>query len=385
MPINFGNTGIADIKFGDNQISKVYQGIDLVWSRDTGIAWEYQDGYFDLGLEGQLQSVCWGGDKWCAVGSNGICVTSPDGVTWTKQEDFLNKIVAGGSPYTWMESVTWKENMPGGPCFCAAGWDNILTSPDGITWTRRPDNFARYIWSEVIWYGGRPDDDPADEYYEFMVVGERSNFLRGNPQGGVDWYQQSSDLPQAIGTPSLKSVAYAYDPSNRSQTIVVIAKDNKCATSNNFINWTERPGLSQVASPGFKEQYKVIWTGTQFVTIGADNTCTTSPNGVTWTLQRDLDNVIGSAFNMGAPLYDVVWTGSELCAVGFKGICATSPDGVTWTPQKNLQKAIIESKDYDPDKFDSVESIAWNGDQFCAVGTFDLSGNYNRGYIVTSQ
>ncbi len=37
MPINFGIAEIQDIKFGNNQIAKVYQGNDLVWQKSTTI------------------------------------------------------------------------------------------------------------------------------------------------------------------------------------------------------------------------------------------------------------------------------------------------------------------------------------------------------------
>lgn len=391
--IKLGNDDVVDIRSGSIPVEKVYQGTNLVWTRTriAGRDWDFQQGFTDLVSDILIESVCWGGDKWCAIGHDG-CFTSPDGVTWTFQEDFRNKINASDSPYNVgiMLSITWKENMLGGPCFCAVGWDMTLTSPDGVTWTRHPRYPAIYLWEEVIWYGGRPDDNPADEDYSFMVLGDQSNFLRGNPQGGLDWYYGepgSTDLWKAIGIVPLYTAAYAYDPSTRSQTIVVIGGNNTvinaCATSNNFLNWTESPNLSQVM--GRDKQYKVIWAGNQFVSVGSSNSCATSPDGVIWTRQRDLDYVIRNAFQqISVPITDIVWTGSELCAVGWRGVCATSPDGVTWKARKDLQNAIISSDGYE-DSYGNwlwVKSIAWNGNQYCAVGTFQL--DTGSSFCVTS-
>lgn len=43
--INFGNTNIIDFKIGDTQVTKIYQGSDVVWELSSG-----NDQYVDLGL-----------------------------------------------------------------------------------------------------------------------------------------------------------------------------------------------------------------------------------------------------------------------------------------------------------------------------------------------
>ena len=373
MPIKFGRTEISDIKFGNNQISKVYHGNNLVWQLPAPqMEWTYQPGLASAwGSTETIYDCVWGGDKWCAIGNKGLCVTSSDGVNWTKQEDLRFKISSNGGSYFSMQSISWQEKMPGGPCFCVVGDESILTSPDGITWTYyyRPTGMPNILWKNVIWYGS---DGPTETWYEFWVTGNESQFIVGNPQGGTPWQQQSSDLPSVIGSTYLESAAYSFDPNTRSQKFLVLGRDNKCATSTNLITWTSQPGLSYVM--GADAQKQVIWTGNQFVTVGTNNKCATSPDGATWTRRSNLDTVIQDEFNLSGIFYDVTWNGSELIAVGSRGICATSPDGIEWQAQPGLKEVIDAA--LNPGSFWEINSVAWNGSQYLAVGS--------KGAVLTS-
>ena len=96
-----------------------------------------------------LNDITWGGPVggklFVAVGNDpsSSVVTSTDGITWVSQSNI---------PLGSWQSVTW-----GGPVgyelFVAVSQDNVMTSPDGITWTISPGTIPEGEWSSVT-YGG---------------------------------------------------------------------------------------------------------------------------------------------------------------------------------------------------------------------------------------
>ncbi|MBV6342128.1 hypothetical protein [Candidatus Magnetobacterium casense] len=70
-----------------------------------------------------LSAVCYGNGTFVAVGDKGTILTSPDGVTWTKGT-FTAK--------DWLRGVVYGNNT-----FVAVGdKGTILNSPDGAAWTK---------------------------------------------------------------------------------------------------------------------------------------------------------------------------------------------------------------------------------------------------------
>ena len=119
-----------------------------VWTSPDGIAWSrvpHDEAVFGGGGEGQLmQSVTVGGPGFVAVGQDHVTAavwTSPDGITWS-QVPHDEAVFGGGGPGQSMGGVT-----VGGPGLVAVGGDSsrgqdaaVWTSPDGITWSRIPDD-----------------------------------------------------------------------------------------------------------------------------------------------------------------------------------------------------------------------------------------------------
>ena len=135
-------------------------GDPAVWTSTDGITWsrvphEAVFGGEDRELMGadrqSMESVTAGGPGLVAVGfegsfsnSDAAVWTSPDGITWSRVPH--DDEVFGGRFSQSMESVT-----AGGPGLVAVGWDGpfsefrlrhaaVWTSPDGITWSRVPDD-----------------------------------------------------------------------------------------------------------------------------------------------------------------------------------------------------------------------------------------------------
>lgn len=285
MPINFGNTGIADIKFGNTQISKVYRGNYLVWPPVPELIWTSRTDNFSSAFNsstpivggGQAKGIVWDGSKWVAVGDGASCATSQDGINWTGRPSLYS--VMG---FVNFFGLAWNGNI-----FCAVGGGgtgqtfgmaDCATSPDGITWTRRPslDAVLSERLESVAWNGNL-----------FCAVGDK----------GV------------------------------------------CATSPDGITWTSRPSLaSQV---GTVKLNRIIWNGEQFCTIGMSGACATSPDGITWTNQPDLSRKV--TYTYGNDFYGLAWDGKQFCTTGKVGICGTSPDGITWTRRTNGLQAVTTS------------------------------------------
>lgn len=118
------------------------------------------------GVAQTLNCVVWSSalNLWCAVGTSGLVLTSPDGTTWTSRAAGATAFVgvvwaaspglflawtAGTSYYTSADGVTWtSRTLPITPLsrvIAGAGLflvsdsssKNIYTTPDGITWTAR--------------------------------------------------------------------------------------------------------------------------------------------------------------------------------------------------------------------------------------------------------
>jgi len=91
-----------------------------------------------------LGAVTWSGTQFVAVGAFGTILTSPDGVAWTKRRsgttESLTGIVWSGAQFVVVGN--------------AAGNGVILTSPDGISWTSRmPGTTSSLSLFAVTWSG----------------------------------------------------------------------------------------------------------------------------------------------------------------------------------------------------------------------------------------
>jgi hypothetical protein len=123
-----------------------------------------------------LGDVTYGGGQFVAVGYNfgagnilrASVLTSPDGSAWTSRSlpsdyySLLNSVAYNGGLFVAVGEYTFNYSIAG------QHDDGILTSPDGITWTRRtlPDRTAdSYSYLRSVTYGGG----------QFVAVGTRLN------------------------------------------------------------------------------------------------------------------------------------------------------------------------------------------------------------------
>ena len=78
------------------------------------------------------------GQSFVSVGNSGTILTSSDGISWTKRTSGTSKYLRG---------VTYGNGL-----FVTGGFfGTILTSPDGITWTERTSGIFRNLYG--VTYG----------------------------------------------------------------------------------------------------------------------------------------------------------------------------------------------------------------------------------------
>jgi hypothetical protein len=247
----------------------------MVMTSPDGINWTLRlpvtpsDGSSGDGDWGSWDSITYGNGLFVAVslsghdGSPNQVMTSPDGITWTFRPS--------GVDNKWI-SVTYGNGL-----FVAVSWEDVpnpvMTSPDGIIWTPRAAGSGS--WSSVTYgnglfvaaaYRGTPDTNR-----EIMTSPD-----------GINWtlrHAPSSGLFGGVAYGGGRFVAVSLDGSN-----------NQVMTSLNGINWTSRTAVA-----GFWNS--VTYGGGMFVAVAGSggsqggrlnpNRVMTSPDGVNWTLRTE--------------------------------------------------------------------------------------------------
>lgn len=241
---------------------------------------------------------------------------------------------------------------------------NVLTSPDGITWTAHVSGTSSTL-SAVVWGNS-----------QFVAVGLGGTILT-SPDGSVWTVRKHGPASEALQGAAFSGTRY----------VVTSASAAQVYTSSDGISWTSH------AVPGGHALLSVAWTGTQFVAVGYGGTVLTSPDGLTWTVRSS-----GTTQNLGC----VAAAGTAIVAGGLNGTLISSPDGVTWTVRTSGTTAQITGLARSSTAFVAVlnsggvltspngaawtahpapighrlATVTWSGSQFVAVGDF--------GSIVTS-
>ncbi|MDB6153138.1 MAG: hypothetical protein JWL90_1591 [Chthoniobacteraceae bacterium] len=266
--------------------------------------------YWSAPQSAAITKVCFGKDRFVAVGPSGVILWSTNGSTWYAADPQTS----GTSSY--FESVCF-----GNGYFIAVGWDgSILRSADGKSWTSSPSPTARTL-SDVWAEQGR-----------FVAVGEAATILVS--ADGYSWTSVGYNNAGSPGYPldSLCSVRYGngvWVALERSNTTGVRSTDG--------VNWTRI-----YSGNGYKKC--LIFDGTRFVAVAdAGGQLSTSLDGLTWQ-------------NMPAPrgLYSIVFGEGLYVAVGESGAILSSPDLITWTATASAP---------------GVVSMAYGKEMFAAVGS----------------
>ena len=242
--------------------------------------------------------------------------TSPDGITWTKR--------AASDNANW-RSVAWSPDLR---LFCAVanggtGPHFIMTSPDGITWTGR-DGATSAGWNRIIWNAALG---------LFMING---NDMQTSPDG-INWTLGTGD--------TLDANAIACNDDGRSIALGFGGIGDNVSFSDDGLAWTHATPISH---DGW---IRACWSSELgiFAAIsdgrgGPTSQWATSPDGETWTV----GTIPGTT-----EMRSIIWsrTLQMFLAVGAQedGFIMSSTDGQTWvqvtapdaTPWNDLVEGIL--------------------------------------------
>ena len=299
-------------------------------------------------------------NKFYAVGSGGVILTSSNGTAWTKQvvdpqvldpscnltsisisNDTLIAVGSSGTIITSSNGTTWTKNTSGttnnlsgaaygNSTFVAIGNSGaILTSSNGTAWTARSSGSTANISGAA--YGNNT----------FVIAGAGGAILT-SPDGAA-WTSRTS------GTAfDLSRVGYG------NYTFVAVGNLGTIITSSDGATWTKRE-----SGAALNVLYDVTYGNGIFIAVGdtglgSTGTILTSPDGTAWTA-RDSKTTKG--------LSGITYGNSTFVAVGSGGAVITSPDGITWT--ERISGATVD-----------LSRVSYGGNTFIAVG--------DSGTILTS-
>lgn len=307
----------------------------IFWSLD-GTMWQRAAS----ATTSDLMAVSWTGTRFVAAERGGVVfpgavtpvvgiLSSPDGVAWTRTPvpDAMSfqAFASSGSRLLLIGAYCVVPfASPGG--WCDSGALVVVSDDGGVSWssTKLPGVWA---FADVVWTGSR-----------FLAV--QGDSVLQSPDG-LSW-------TSAGGGPAIWWPAIAIGDSG----LVAVGMSGCISTSADGASWT--PVLSNAYRPDLAD---VVWTGTRFVAVGPGSyafpaAVKVSPDGLTWT---DVDaEPLRSRYGLNA----VASSGSTLVAVGDTYI-ARSVDGLTWS--------VVANWDIVP--YFRLVSVAWTGTRFIAVGS----------------
>jgi len=254
-----------------------------------------------------FQSTCcvvWNGSFFVIGGSQAAIATSPDGITWT----FRN-----GLQTVWgtqaVLCIAWN-----GTTFVAGGSRNAVLgySSDAITWTKvnagNPSN-SSWSYDSVAWGNGQ------------FVAGGYAGYIYTSPDG-VTWTYRPQLQSTSWGSSTTNSFVYALVWTG---AVWVIGGGGGCATSSDAITWTIQAGWSFgnlfALTPGpTVNGVPVIIGGGRNGGSSIGAIATSVDNGVTWVNRWNNLNGVGYTTNSSITAFN--WNGTRLF-VG-QGSSATS-------------------------------------------------------------
>jgi uncharacterized delta-60 repeat protein len=239
-----------------------------------------------------LWSVAHGGSptaQWVAVGEQGTILTSPDGISWTKRPS--------GFPTRWLVSVGYGTGI-----WIAVGEGGlVLTSPDAVVWSPRTSGTMARL-NGIAYGGGR-----------WIAVAESGELITSTDS--VTWSKLSPS------TDRLRGLLYAYGQ-------FVITGDNGLMRTT--IDTTDY--AANVLPGGFFVE-SVAYGRRAFVAVGEDGYAITSTDAVTWS---------SLASGTAAYLRGVTFFNGQFIAVGTGGTILTTPaPGTAWTARTSGTTGVL--------------------------------------------
>ena len=304
-----------------------------VRANDSALRWRPAPGAAALedilAREGKaLLAGAWNGKLYVFTGANGLIVTSPDLVTWTRQDSGFTHDLPR------ISSVAWSGSAFVATADLGYGEGVLIRSADGINWTRtqvigrcpprgNPGCVVQANLNQVAWSGSQWLAVGFEQWYDDL---SRFGWAWTSPDGST-WTERSSHVvPVSFGFGSIASsgvVWVATGADSETRPVVWTSTDSQ--------TWVQRALPVQ----GTGQSRNVVWGLGRFVALvqgfnlgpspplPAANNAVTSVDGITWQARTGADPL---------PELTSVATGStRYLAIG-PTRWLTSTDGLQWAP-----------------------------------------------------
>jgi hypothetical protein len=306
--------------------------------------------------------------------------TSADGITWSRVPH--DEEIFGGLGEEFMTSV-----IAGGPGLVAVGWDlgrysadaAVWTSPDGLTWSRVPDDEGVFGGSshQAMW--GVTAGGPG-----LVAVGEDRSRDREDGDvavwtsaDGITWSRVPHDQ-ENLGTGQVTSVTTA-----DSGLLVAVGNEGNMesgGSGDDAAVWTSIDGITWSRVPhddavfGEAVMQSVTAGGPGLVAVGTSGleddrhaAVWTSVDGITWSRVPHDEAVFGRAGDqwmegVTASLNGMVAVGGADSEDGADAAVWTSTDGIIWTRTPDDSAIFTDA---------GMSSVVFGGSSAIAVGGDD--------------
>lgn len=342
-PLYNRDVSTGQVRWVNGKAWRFGSGAGVMTSAD-GLVWETVVPAPELGIPGNIgfTDIAYGAGLYVMVGglfnSTALIVTSSDGVTWTRR---TNTNTNG------LTSIAWSPTLN---LFLAVGNTSTMTSSDGISWTVSGTTLGTTGLTKVVWGGT-----------QFAVI---------NSNGSSSLVYRSSN-----GTSFLSATPTAFQPFDIDYSptlgLWAVARQSAntafVATSPDLITWTARSITGAVAASGTG----VVWSGNRFIVTANGSGPASSADGITWTTQNTNATQIGK---MCAAPNNVVIASTY----SDKGSAVTYNNGVSWAT--NLTEIAMVQGQY-RSRYTTVNSFVYAGGRYwVSLGSASDYGSLHYSY-----
>jgi hypothetical protein len=228
--------------------------------------------------------------------TNNRCLISQDAETWTVIQ------LPSGTNVDW-SGVAWSPELGlFAMCGSSGNTDAMLTSPDGVNWTRR--TVPNIQMNDIIWVA---------DLGLFVAVGLSGFALRS--ADGINW-----STSNAIPGPGLYDVVWT------GSKLRAVSRSDGTTNSSDGITWTEDADAITTGPTAIASNGSSTVVGTLL-----DMWRASSPDSSVFTMVHNPDAQIeGLTWAEGLELYVAVMLSGTTGTSPYKA-AMTSPDGLTWT------------------------------------------------------
>ena len=279
---NYGNVNYLNgkyVAFGGN----VYVSVST-----DGINWTQT-----LIAVSSINDIAYGGGVYVAVGSSGVCYTSADGVSWVQRGT-----IGAASAVT---SITYANSL-----FVCGNSTQVLSSPDGITWTARVTSGTSITKVKYV----------NSTFFALTTAGLYTS------TNGTTWFYKTTAASAVLNDIVWSGSVY-----------VAVGTNGVVFSSTDADIWVNRsPGNTSLT---FNKVFYVSGVFYTMPTAAGYGAIFKSTDGIAWTASEIQPGVLAAAGSTVS--YQVFeYVGGKFFA-GCQSFLNTSSDGVTWTSANFVQ------------------------------------------------